>query len=146
MAILTRVFYKKMYGHFAARPKKGDRIKEAVRRGFTVCQCAGQLRLLEPSYPATNFTRSHDWNILSSKSNLFYTASDQRLSSCNPNFIFYHYGQLHHLWPPFCFCQINLEKFCIILHFDSHMHSSWDLPFNSFRSSFMVGTKQIRRF
>ena len=61
-------------------------------------------------------------------------AWDQKSFFCHPNSIFYHHGRLHHLWPPACFCQTNLEKFCRIfqeLRFGSHMRSSWDLPFNN---------------
>ena len=68
------------------------------------------------------------------KPSFLMTAWDQKSFCCYPNSIFYRHGRLYHLWPPSCFCQINLEKFGRIfqeLRFGLHMRSSWDLPFNN---------------
>ena len=68
------------------------------------------------------------------KPSFLMTAWDQKSFCCHPNSIFYRHGRLYHLWPPSCFCQINLEKFGRIfqeLRFGLHMRSWWDLPFNN---------------
>ena len=109
-----------------------------MQKWKSVHKCAAKSPSLEPSYPSSNFTPSHDWNIFSSRKKNTFVSRKQillilleirirpfatRILSFTAMAGSTTCGR-HHVFARFL--RIFQE-----LSFVSHMRSSWDLPFAS---------------